>query len=50
LLTRNVDIVLHPRRAVLTAQFTQLQSEIAKIFTVIEKNEQRKAVKRDVRR
>jgi ribonuclease P protein component len=50
LLTRNVDIVLHPRRAVLTAQFTQLQSEIAKIFTVIEKNEQRTAVKRDVRR
>jgi ribonuclease P protein component len=48
LLTRNVDIVLHPRRTVLTAQFTQLQSEIAKIFTVIEKNEQRTPVKRDV--
>src|SRR6201996_8507534 len=46
LLTRNVDIVLHPRRTVLTAQFTQLQSEIAKIFSVIEKNEQRTAVKR----
>ena len=50
LLTRDVDIVLHPRRTVLTAQFTQLQNEIAKIFTVIEKHEQRTAVKRDARR
>ena len=50
LLTRDVDIVLHPRRTVLTAQFTQLQNEIAKIFTVIEKQEQRTAVKRDARR
>jgi ribonuclease P protein component len=49
-LTRNVDIVLHPRRTVLTAQFTQLQNEIAKIFAVIEKHEQRTAVKRDARR
>jgi ribonuclease P protein component len=46
LLTRNVDIVLHPRRTVLTTQFTQLQSEVSKIFTVIEKTAEKNLSKR----
>jgi ribonuclease P protein component len=37
LLTRDVDVVLHPRRTVLTAEFTRLQGEVCKIFGVIEK-------------
>ena len=37
LLTRDVDVVLHPRRSVLTAEFARLQEEVAKIFIVIEK-------------
>ena len=45
LLTRDVDVVLHPRRTVLTAQFAQLQSEVSKIFTVIEKNAGKNAAK-----
>jgi ribonuclease P protein component len=37
LLTRDVDVVLHPRRSVLTSEFARLQEEVAKIFIVIEK-------------
>lgn len=37
LLTRDVDVILHPRRSVLTAEFTRLQGEVSKIFSVIEK-------------
>ena len=37
LLSRDVDIVLHPRRTVLTAEFSRLQAEVSKIFAVIEK-------------
>jgi ribonuclease P protein component len=37
LLTRDVDVVLHPRRSVLTAEFVRLQEEVAKIFIAIEK-------------
>jgi len=37
LLTRDVDVVLHPRRSVLTAEFARLQEEVAKIFSIIEK-------------
>jgi ribonuclease P protein component len=37
LLTRDVDLVLHPRRNVLTAEFAGLQSEVAKIFVTVEK-------------
>ncbi len=37
LLTRDVDVVLHPRRSVLTAQFAGLQSEVSRIFAVVEK-------------
>lgn len=38
LLTRDVDVVLHPRRGVLTTSFAALHSEVAKIFATIEKN------------
>jgi ribonuclease P protein component len=38
LLTRDVDVILHPRRTVLTAEFARLQGEVSRIFTVIEKN------------
>jgi len=37
LLTRDVDVVLHPRRTVLTVDFTSLQGEVSRIFAVIEK-------------
>jgi ribonuclease P protein component len=37
LLTRDVDVVLHPRRTVLTADFTTLQGEVSRIFAVIAK-------------
>jgi ribonuclease P protein component len=37
LLTRDVDVVLHPRRTVLTAEFGGLQSEVCRIFAVVEK-------------
>jgi hypothetical protein len=36
-LTRDVDVVLHPRRTVLTEEFARLQGEVCKIFAVIEK-------------
>ena len=42
LLTSNVDVVLHPRRTVLTANFATLQGEVSRIFAVIEQ-----AAKRD---
>jgi ribonuclease P protein component len=41
LLSWDVDIVLHPRRTVLTAEFARLQAEVSKIFTVIEKTAER---------
>ncbi len=37
LLTRDVDVVLHPRRTVLTAEFAGLQSEVSMIFAAVEK-------------
>jgi ribonuclease P protein component len=36
LLTRDVDVVLHPRRTVLTAEFAGLRSEVSRIFAVVE--------------
>jgi ribonuclease P protein component len=36
-LTRDVDVVLHPRRTVLTAEFAGLQREVSRIFAVVEK-------------
>jgi ribonuclease P protein component len=32
----NVDIVLHPRKAVLTTEFTKLEREMVRIFTAIQ--------------
>jgi ribonuclease P protein component len=38
ILTRDVDVVLHPRRSVLTADFVRLRGEVAQIFQVIQKS------------
>jgi ribonuclease P protein component len=35
-LTRDVDVVLHPRRTVLTAEFVGLQEEVSKIFATVQ--------------
>jgi ribonuclease P protein component len=43
LLTRDVDVVLHPRRTVLTSEFVRLQGEVSKIFSVIEKTAEKTA-------
>jgi ribonuclease P protein component len=39
LLTRDVDVILHPRRTVLTADFDRLQGEVSRIFSLIQKIE-----------
>ncbi len=36
LVRADVDIVLHPRRTVLTIEFAKLESEVARIFTTIQ--------------
>ena len=36
-LSRDCDVVLHPRRAVLSVDFTLLQAEVGKIFAAVEK-------------
>jgi ribonuclease P protein component len=36
LVRANVDIVLHPRRAVLTIEFAKLESEVVRIFTNVQ--------------
>jgi ribonuclease P protein component len=38
LLTRDVDVVLHPRRTVLTAEFAGLQEEVSRIFATVQKS------------
>jgi ribonuclease P protein component len=43
-LTRNVDVVLHPRRTVLTAEFGGLQEEVSRIFANVQKAGQKAAV------
>jgi ribonuclease P protein component len=45
LLNANVDVVLHPRRTVLTIDFTELDAEVERVFTTI-----RKAFNRDSRK
>jgi ribonuclease P protein component len=35
-LTANVDVVLHPRRTVLTAEFGALEREIARVFKQVQ--------------
>lgn len=42
-LTRDVDIVLHPKRSVLTADFGVLRGEVSKIFATIERARNRGA-------
>ena len=37
LLTRDVDVVLHPRRNVLTMEFAGLESEVGKILTTVQR-------------
>jgi ribonuclease P protein component len=37
-LTRDVDVVLHPRRTVLTAEFAALQEEVSKILARVQKS------------
>lgn len=37
LLTRPVDVVLHPRKSVLTLEFARLELEVRKLFSVMEK-------------
>jgi ribonuclease P protein component len=43
-LTRDVDVVLHPRRTVLTAEFVGLQEEVSRIFATVQKARQKAAV------
>lgn len=43
-LTRDVDVVLHPRRTVLTAEFVGLQEEVSRIFATVQKAQQRATV------
>ena len=43
LLTWDVDVVLHPRRTVLTVEFTALQSEVSRIFAGVEKAREKAA-------
>jgi len=38
LLTRNVDVILHPRRTVLTAEFDSLEREVSRVFSLVEKS------------
>ena len=37
-LTRDVDVVLHPRRTVLTTDLPGLRREVSKIFSIIQKS------------
>jgi ribonuclease P protein component len=43
-LTRDVDVVLHPRRTVLTAEFAGLQEEVSRIFATVQKARLKAAV------
>jgi ribonuclease P protein component len=44
-LTSDVDVVLHPRRTVLTAEFTALQDEVSRIFAIVQKARERASAK-----
>jgi ribonuclease P protein component len=44
MLTRDVDVVLHPRRKVLSADFAGLQQEVSRIFAMIQKARDKAAV------
>jgi ribonuclease P protein component len=36
-LTRPLDVILHPRKSVLTLKFAQLDGEIAQVFTAVQR-------------
>ena len=40
-ITRSLDVVLHPRKAVLTMEFTELKAEVQKLFAAVEKGKGR---------
>jgi ribonuclease P protein component len=42
-LTRSVDVILHPRRTVLTTEFARLENEVSNIFRLIESNRAEKS-------
>ena len=42
-LPANVDVVLHPKRSVLTAEWTALRNEVRRIFVKIQENQVRSA-------
>jgi len=44
----DVDIVLHPRRTVLTIEFARLESEVVRILTTIQSAIEKKAVRKQV--
>jgi ribonuclease P protein component len=44
LLTRDVDLVLHPRRTVLTAPFDVLQEEVSRVFVSVQTSRAGKGV------
>src|ERR1700753_572495 len=44
-LTGNVDVILHPRRGVLTANFSGLREEVAKVFATVQKSRSKAAEK-----
>jgi ribonuclease P protein component len=47
-LTRDVDVILHPRRTVLSAEFSTLQEEVSRIFAIVQKARERATVKPEV--
>jgi len=40
-LVKPLDLVLHPRKSVLTLKFTQLDTEIRQVFTAIQRGQGR---------
>ena len=40
-LTLPIDVIMHPRKAVLNLDFAQLESEVEQMFTAIQKGRQR---------
>ena len=49
-LTRDVDVILHPRRTVLTAEFTALHEEVSRIFAIVQKGRERAAAQPESQR
>ncbi len=40
-ITRSLDVVLHPRKAVLTMKFAELKAEVQKLFAAVQKGKSR---------